>query len=275
MGMIRGSLLVIVSILLFASFLIFNSLMVVENSLEYNNIKTQLIPVLTESLDKQIGLNNLIANNYFNLSNSCANQSEVVLGAGGDALEINCSVVSQGPDAIKNKIIDDSLNKVYYAEYDCKFLDCNKNGDKPFFIVSEHSKNYFKSWMIKSLILSIVLAVLVLFIVETISNGFIISGVLLLVSALLVRFSTSILLKIIFSPMAQKFGIDILEMFGFLLSSLNSVFVKCLIASIVLIAIGIIWKIFALGFKIKGFFDGFSSGSKKKDKKEKDEEEEE
>ena len=50
MGFIRGGLFVIVSVLFFISLLVMNSIMVVSFSLDYNNIKADLIPVVKETL---------------------------------------------------------------------------------------------------------------------------------------------------------------------------------------------------------------------------------
>lgn len=266
--MIRGGLLVMVCFLFFVSVLALTSVYVVENSLEYNNIKVELVPVITELADSQFDLSNNVAENYMNYSDLCLNSSEIVFEYEGEAKNISCSLITQGPEAIKEKVIEDMVEEIYYKEYNCNLLDCNSDGKNPFFLVSEHTKNYFGSWLVKSFILSIVLFVLLLFIVESISNGFLIAGILVLVSGVFMRVSTGAILKMIFSPITQGLGIDILKVFGFLLNSLGSVFIKTLILGIALIVLGILWKIFALGFKIKGFFDKFSSNKKEDKKKE-------
>jgi len=62
---------------------------------------------------------------------------------------------------------------------------------------------------------------------------------------------------------AQK---EYLQFFTFMFTQASSVFIKCLILGIVLIVLGILWKMFSVGMKISEFFNKGKEEPKKKGK---------
>lgn len=262
MGLIRSTLLVIVSVLFLLSLIATGSFLTLSSSLEYSNIQNQLLPVVKEMANGELQLTKGINDNYGEMVEQCLNTSEVVLGNGTESFIIPCSVVINGSEAVTDKILKDMMKNIYYREYDCNFFDCNSEGNVPFFVVSEHSKDYFSSKFRSLLFLSLILFGLIFLLVEVRSNSFILAGGLMVFSSL------------VFYKLEGIIGffakIELLKFFTFLFTESLYVFTKFLIFGIVLIVFGFIWKTFSLGFKIKSFFDKFKSPKviiKKIDKK--------
>lgn len=259
MGFIRGGLVVIVSILMLVSLLTMNVFWTLNNSLEYNNLKTELLPVVNDFAESTLNLSANLEKMYPVMVSYCQNNSEFVLGQGEFTFTISCSKIKEGITPVKNKLLEDAMDSLYYKQYDCNFFDCfNKYQGLPFFIVSENTKDYFSSKFYLLVFVNLILLALLLLLTETRSNAFIISGVLMIISG--IPFSK---LSWILGMFAEK---QYLQFFTFLFTQAFSIFVKCLILGAVLIAFGILWKIFSLGFRIKGFFDKFK-GEKKEEKK--------
>ena len=258
MGFVRGVLVVLLSVLLFVLFLVGNTFLTLGNSLEYDNIQGELSPVIAEMAGLE-GLGGGIDENYDDFVLDCQNASEIVVEDDRGALNLSCGVVLQGPEAISERIIEEAINNIYYREYDCKLFDCNKQGDLPYFVISEHTKNYFDGWFYKSIFVIVILFVALLFLVEVRSNAFIISGILAIVASL--PFS-----KLEWFVSLFDVG-DSLQIFGFLFTAANSVFIKSLIFGMILLVIGIIWKFFSIGFKVQGFIEKFKGKGNKPFKK--------
>ena len=250
MGMIRSWLLVIAAGFLLISLVAANTFLTLGSSLEYDNVREELVPVMAELAGE--GISEGINASYDELIEECQNNSELVLG-GNQSLKIKCDVVPEGPNAITNSIIEQMVANSYYAEYDCNFLDCDVS-DNPFFIVSDHSMNYFKSKFSSILFLSIALFLLVFVLTENRSNAFVITGALMIVAAL--PFAK---LEWVFSAIGQ---VEFLSVFTFMFTQAFSIFWKGLIFGIVLIALGFAWKTFAIGFKINSFFQKFNNKKK-------------
>lgn len=259
MGMIRGGALVVVSVLFLVSILSLNVFWTMSNSLKFDNIKTELIPVVMNFADSQMNLSQVIDVSYPLMQTYCLNNSDFTMGEGGMTFVITCDTVKLGKEAVVNGMIDSAVNSIYYKEYDCGFFDCfKKYGETPFFLVSEHTHDYFNSKFYLIAFLSVVLLGLMFLFAENRSNAFIISGALVILAGL--PFAK---LNWILSFFAQK---EYLQFFTFMFTQAFSVFIKCLILGIVLIVFGILWKIFSVGMKISEFFNKDKKEEKKKGK---------
>jgi hypothetical protein len=245
MGIIRGGALVIVSVLFFIGLLICGGFLAVANSLEYDNIESELVPVVKESLNR--GIEDTFFEDYYFLALECKTQNNVFFNQDNFNFSIPCEIVLDSPDAILNFIIDKKVEEIYYTEYDCGFWDCFSSEQSPFFLISKHSEEYFSG---KVYFISFILLIffgLILFLSEKRSNAFLISGVLLIVAGL--PFSKADLVLSVFSDVSY------LRFFTFIFNSAFNVFIKFLIFGILLILISILWKFFSFGFKIKSFFE--------------------
>lgn len=252
MGIIKGVLLTIVSVLLIISFFLTGGLFTLSGSLEYENIQGELVPIVVESLDVEGAFSNGINDNYALIADQCSNKTEVVFGEGPEALIVSCEVVLQGPDAIFDDMVMTTVDRTYYAEYDCNFLDCfDKYSGEPYFLVSDHSHDYFSSKKFLFLVITLILFACAVFLSEVKSSGFILGGVLLIIASL--PFAK---LEWFLSLFA---AVEMLQFFSFMFMKASSVFWSSLFIGLFLIIVGVVWKLFATGFKINSLIEKFKS----------------
>ncbi|MBT3405281.1 hypothetical protein HN832_04875 [archaeon] len=257
MGIIRGSALVIIGVIFFVGLLVCGAFLTVANSLEYENIQSELVPVVEEVVSETLVPS--LANDYSNLLVLCQNTTTLNYSVGDLSANILCVDVVQGIENLTSKIINDKVKEIYYQEYDCNFLDCETENGIPFYLVSEHSKNYFSGkFYFVAFVLFLLLGVIFI-LTEIRSNAFILAGGLIVLASL--PFSKLDWFVSIFAR------IDFLQFFTFMFNEAFSVFVKFLVWGVLVLGAGIIWKFFSVGFKINSFVEKFK-GEKKVVKKE-------
>ena len=277
MGFIRGGLLVIVSLLFFICLLVMNSLMVITFSLDYDNIKTELVPVVKETLKEQINVSSIISNEQYPLMQQyCENLSatgDYVFNIEGYTFAVKCSTLSNGAEAVVNEAIDNFVYEQYYKQYDCEFVDCFKQQQTiPLFLISEHSKNYFQGKFYYSLLAVLILFGLMFLLIENKTNLPLVTGSLVILSSLLFAKLENVVRWLIEKIMTLPINIaDSLKFFNLIFIQSYKVFLIILIIGIVLVVAGVILKFFAIGFKINEFFARFGKkdGKKIEDKKDK------
>lgn len=275
MGFIRGGLFVIVSVLFFILLLTINSLFVVTSSLDYNNLKQELIPVVKDALNEQINISQIIEANKIPLMQTfCANSSnelEYVFSEANYTFVLPCSALSNGTQGVIDSAIDGLFEQYYYKEYDCSFFDCMKEDSIPFFVVSEHSKNYWQAKIYYVILALVVLLALMFLLIEKKTNLPLVVGSLVILSSLLFAKLESFSLWLIntftnVSPVSPVNVNNFLKFFSVIFTQSYKIFLIMVIAGVVVLAIGIILKFFAIGFKINEFFSKF--GKKKEMAKE-------
>lgn len=248
MGVIRGGLLVIVSVLLFLGLLAGSIFLTLSWSLDYENVKTELVSVVKEIVEEEGGLETVEQEFEF-IESYCENESEYVFKERNYTFVIPCEVVGEGQEAVVDYSVSSLVEQIYYEEYECGFWDCFK--EQPFFLVSAKAKDYWNSKFYLALIASIILIILSFFLVEKKTNlPFILGGLLILSALLFVK------LDLLFS----FFGEDFSKLFSVFFSQSYSVFLKVLILGVIFLVVGIVLKFFKIGFKISNLFS-------KKDKK--------
>lgn len=245
MGFIRGGLLVIVSVFLFIAFFAGNLLLTISWSLNYENVKVELNEVITTTLQNQVDIDSFVQNDLVDMQNYCLTYSDYPLSFRGNAISIPCSVVSEGQDAIIPFFASEFIGQIYFDEYECGFWDCFSQDDIPFFLVSAKSQAYFYSKFNLVLMSIAVLAILGFLLAEKKSNFFLLTSVLLAISAL--PFAK-------FDVFAGLFGDEVQGIISVFFSKAYSVFLASLILGGILLAIGIILKLFKVGFKIQSIF---------------------
>jgi len=261
MGAIRGVLLVIVSVLLFLAFLIGNTFLTLTLSLDYDNIQTELVSSVRNAAENEINLNEVMTKNYPAMESYCKNNSEYVFkdDNSGYTFSTPCDIIAQGSEAVINYGANSFVEKIYYEDYDCEFWDCFKKTGSPLFLISEKARNYWNSKFYLALIASVVLIILVFFLVEKKSNLFIVTGGLLIISAL-----PFMKLDWALSFISEKSFLELLTVF---FNKAYTVFLITLISGIVILSIGILLKLFGVGFKISNLLSRFQKKDIKKDKK--------
>lgn len=259
MGIIRGGLLVIASVLLFLLFLVGNFLLTFNLSLDYENVKPEIASIVNDMAQEEFDLNQKINEIYPEMVLYCENNSEYVFSEQGYTFVIPCSVVAGGSESIIEYGTNSLIEDVYYDEYDCGFWNCFKETEQPFFLVSKKSQDYFLGKFYLVLFSSIALIALMFFLVEKKTNLPIIVGVLLGVSALLfVKFDW------LFSFTSENY---FLQFFTIFFSKSFTVFLISFILGLLILVVGIILKLFVVGFKISNLFTKKGKGVSKKEVK--------
>lgn len=260
MGLIRGILVVVVSVLLFFSFLLVNLSWTLSLSLSYENVQSQSTLIVKDILQEQIGLDDYTITTLPQMQLYCQNNSDYITVYQDYTFDIPCDIIMQGPDAVINETVKDFIHGIYYTEYDCDFLDCLKESEVPMFLVSEKAYDYWVNKFYFSLMASFILLILIFVLVEKKTNMPILAGSLMIVSSL-----PFLKLDSVLSLFADKMFVKFLSIF---FSQAYPVATQTLIAGIILLALGIALKFFKVGFFISKFISKFKKNSEtKKDNK--------
>lgn len=257
MGVIRGGLLVIAGVLLFVSFLAGNAFLTLNSSLEYENVRPELISAVNDIAEDEIGLTKEVENRFEFMKVYCQNYSEFVFSEGEYTFNIPCETIYQGPTAIINKGVGDLVETIYYQDYDCEFfLDCSKKSTYPFFLISKKAKDYWKEKFYFSLIAMIILIISMLILMENRLNLPVIVGSILMISSLpFMKLNWAL----------SFFNISFLQFLTIFFSKSYDIFLISFISGLVILVIGIILKFFKAGFKINEFFLWLDKKRKEKD----------
>lgn len=275
MGLIRGALLVFVCVLLFVSFFLMGTFATLNLSLEYDTAKSQVTPLMKDLVEDKVD-STLVEDYEDILRNYCNVNSEYVFKdqETGHTFVIHCDTIGQGPDAIIEEEINSLFDDNYYKEYECDFWKCFKELDTPLFLVSQHAKDHWRSNYYTFLLVSLVLAGLVFLLVNKKLNFPILAGILLGISFIPVSILDSIgkaILNVIFSSAKRAInGLDSIDISSFVVvffSRADDVFLTGFIIGLILVAIGIFFKLLKVGFKIGNLFK-FEFGNKKREKDE-------
>ncbi len=242
MGFIRGILLVFVSSLLFLSIFCATLFWTLSLSLNYDTLQTESVAVIMDFLQDN-GLANHVKEIFPSIQKNCQNSSEYVFSYGENTYDVPCSIALQGEDAIIKETVKDSVRKVYYAEYNCNFLDCMKEMQIPMFLISEKAYIYWSKQTYLFLTISLVLSILLFFFAEKKTNVPIILGSFLIISSL-----PFIKLESLLALFSDKN--PLLQFLKIFFSQVYSVSIRVLIAGIIFLVAGIILKIFKIGFFI-------------------------
>ncbi|MCL5018686.1 MAG: hypothetical protein M1416_02900 [Candidatus Pacearchaeota archaeon] len=252
MGFVRGLIVVVVSVLLFLSLLSMTFFGVVNSSLKYENVEQKSADVIRDVLESGFNLSKSVDNVYPLMQIYCRNNSdyEYVYYSEGFTFSIPCSTVMQGKDAVINETIRDLVRNNYYAEYDCTLFECLK--ESPLFLISEKTYNDTNNNFYFFLFSSFLLFIALFIFIEKRTNTFLITGSILLICSL-------IFIKI--DAIFSSFSGIVFQILGIFFSNSFSISINILIAGVIFLAIGLILKIFKLGFKIEEFISKFKKSS--------------
>lgn len=236
MGFLRGTVITFFSIVLFI-FLFFMSLTaVLSSSLNYNTLQPALKSYAGDMLQSFVDSENIFSvENRVYMKNYCSIQSEYKFTYENYSFVIPCGVIENGTNSIISYGADNFVNQIYYAEYNCEFWQCVKASSIPLVLISEKAREYWHGKFLLLLGLSIVIFALIFFISKNRPTTFIVTGILLIVSALPFR-----KLHWILTFIPEKFS----GIFSAFFTKAHSVFVIILIIGIVFIFWGILCKIF-------------------------------
>jgi len=270
MGFIRGSLLVIVTILLFLSLFIGNIFLTLSLSLHYDNVGPELVSSTKDIFESQLDLESLIGKQLKPMELSCQTHSEFVFTEMGNTFIIPCDIISQGSEVIIDYAIESIVEQIYYAEYGCEFWDCLEKTGSPSFLTSEKAKNYWNTKFYFLLMISIAMIVLMFFLIVKKTSLPILVGSLLIISSLPLMKLESFIGMLInpalsIAGFSDAISISLLSIFPIFFSQSRVVFLIMSISGIILLCLGIILKLFKVGLKISNFL--FQMNKKKNLKK--------
>jgi len=143
----------------------------------------------------------------------------------------------------------------YYEEYDCGFWECLKGETIPFVLISQKAKNYWQTLFYWALLISIILFVLLFIFSDSKNSPLIITGVLMIVTAIPFR-KISWVSKLL--PDSPFFDLAL----AFFTKSYN-VFLIMMIIGVILLVTGITFNLFGIGMNISGFFSELFHREKK------------
>ena len=262
MGVIRGILLVFVVCLFFISVFVAGLTLTFSTSLQYDNVKAKLADTIKDFANEQINLDEKFDEVYPVMQLYCQINSEYVFEYGGYTFVIPCDVALQGYDVALDYGIDSAMKEIYYKEYNCNFFDCFEEEGLPLFLISEKSRTFWHNKFYFALLASIILAGLIFLLVQKKSNMPIIAGILIIIASIpFMRLNTVV---ISFAGSLLGPAADFLSVF-FVTSF--KVFIEMLIIGGIVLAVGIVLKIFGIGFKVSGFMSKFRKTETSKTKK--------
>ena len=247
MGLIRGSLVFLLGIVLLVSLIAGNIFLTLSLSSSPENLKEgfvsgtgELIESATENV-LEIGIDEVINNVLPKLESHCENNTEYVFSEQGYTISIPCETVQEGKDAIIEEGINDIVNEVYEKEYECESIwDCVSSSDikNSLYLVSKEAKQEWKSKFNLTLFVSILLIIIMFFLVSQKIDLPIIIGFLIILSSLPILGINKIISFLDF---------PFIKIIPLLFSEAGFVFSVMLIMGITLMTFGILAKFFQFG----------------------------
>ena len=251
MGFFRGGLVFFISVLLLFSFITMNSFLTVASSLEYENVKEGVTPII-ENLTSG-GLESFFPEEFgaeaaaeFNLTQEmqkaldsmkkhCQNETSYVFSAGGFTFVIPCELANETPQVLVETGVEEMIEQGYYEDYDCGFWDCIFKTKDPLSLISQKAQQYWETRFYFSLVAALIFAGLLFLVMSNRINFPIVLGSLMIISSLP-------MLKI--GGILELFlGSIFLLFFEIFFSKATTIFWIMLILGILILAGGIVLRI--------------------------------
>ena len=232
MGFARGSLLSFVGFLLFLSLLIGNLFWTFSLSLEYDQFKSEVTPLISLKVNESVP-EGVVAI----MQIACVNESEYVFYQDqfDVALSLPCDIVDAGKEEIISYSVDNVLEDIYYKEYDCSFVGCLLGeGFSQMIIFSKTAKDYFQGRFLFFLVIALVLIGLTFLLVSQKLNFLPIVGGLIILSAIPLK-KLGAAMTFLLPSFFEEFGLVFVSKAGFVSSII-------LTLGIIILVIGLIWK---------------------------------
>lgn len=106
MGFIRGSVFVVLGVLLFIFLLVGNTLLTFSMSLEYETVKPELISVVNDFVNNDMGIDiqGELDKNLVLVEEYCSPSDGFSLNIGGEDFNLKCDIINQGEGAVVNYV---------------------------------------------------------------------------------------------------------------------------------------------------------------------------
>jgi len=270
---------ILVSFLLVISLVGLGVTETLQKSTKYENIEYKFTKISKDFIKENIQLESVIEQSLPFMQAFCLdNNNSYSFQQNGYTFEISCNAINQGTDAIINEIIDQTIRtfieNYYYKGYSCEFIQCIQQ-QQPLVLISEKAHEYWTSKSNLLFIISLGLAVALFFLTKHKPNFFLISGGLTVGTSIAISQLPIIAGKVARSALSP--AISMLEQVGassdifvrvakaFFAES-ESVYLWFLLVGIILIGLGILFKVFNLAGRIASWIK--KKKQKSKDKKE-------
>ena len=250
--------LVFISALILISFLFLGIFATLNYSLKYDIIKPQIKTFIKELVKNEVN-KTIIDEQVKILQTYCKTNQDYSFNdeTTNYTFVIPCETIAKGTDKIIDAEADILIDGYYYKKYECEFFNCFK--ESPFFIISQHAKDFWKKQFYTFLIVSFLLAVLIFLLVEKKNNFPIILGALL-IAGFLPLLALSGIAKFVTSNFALSVPFDLSSIALIFFSKANFVFLTGFIIGAILIGIGIFWKLIIIALKIEHWFEKKDEG---------------
>lgn len=251
MGLVRGTLIWILSALLLTSLTFGNLALTLSLSIGQDNFQEKFIENIASVVAEETQGDEQLEYGLENAKQFCLNNTEFAVDVNGTEVSIPCERVEEGSQAV----IEESINDLI-IEQDSENVEC----DNPIncfikykdFLFSEQAKNYWSNMFYLSLLITAIIIGAMFFVVEERLSLPISVGIMTIISSLPFFVINFIL---------PAFKISFLKPVSILFSQSYFVFLVMLSTGILLVILGFGIKFFKVGYKISELFD------KKSDKK--------
>ncbi len=249
MGIVKGGLFVVLSILFFMSLLIGNLFLTISWSLEYENVKPEINSIIKENTES------ILNEKYSSMVEHCQDKTEFVFIEQEHVFEIPCDIVSKGAESVIDYGINDIVETAYYTNYSCTFFDCfSEEKITQLFLVSEQFKNYLEGKLYFLLVTGIILILAMFVFIEKKTNLPFVIGIIFIISSLpfiKLNWIISYIFSLIPSFLNPTGSLKFLPLF---FSESYTAFLISFIIGVILIITGILLKIPIISFKLSRLF---------------------
>jgi hypothetical protein len=259
MGLVRSGVVMFVSSLIFLSLFVGGIFLTLDWSLEYENLRPNLISFSGNFIDG-MNVSEMIDENYDLMIYYCqinGNESFNFSLMEDFEIEIPCSVIYEGSESIINYGLDNIILELYYKNYDCSFVQCISSMSEPFVLVSEKSWQFFHSKFYLIFVVFVVLFVLMFLLMKRKYSAFTLTGVLMIVVSLFLK-NINWLAKLLPDGYVE----DLVLIF---FSQSHNVFIIMLIVGIVMLLLGVAFEFLGIGVYLAKLFGFFKDDLKKDD----------
>lgn len=254
MGLIRGGFVFLLGSLLFVALFAMNTVATLSSSLSYDKVNEALYPFLSGTgeiaglpaeFTSNFNLTKVVTQESGRINTYCRLQNgSYSFSFEGLPVNISCQIAAAGPETIVNQTVNSITSGIYYQEYSCDFWDCFDKEELPFFLISQKAHDYWKSKFFLLLFVSFALATPMVLFMENRTSAPIILGILLTLSVLPIL-KLSELVSFVAGDQIVSYVMDIF------FSNVGKVFWISFIIGLVLVALGIAFKIMGFDFMKK------------------------
>lgn len=259
MGLIRGGLFVLASVVFFLAVLSSAMFLIVSSSLDYKIVQNQTVNLLVNQLSNQINITHELDSRLLTIENYCQTGVEYLFGYQNYTFRVTCADINKGSSSIINNTIRNFVQDIYYGNYSCNYWDCF-NKYAPTFLISEKSRNYWQNWFYYSMVALLISAAALFLLIKKKRNLPFVAGGTIVTAALIILALGNLLGSIANGMISQIVNI--------FFSKSTFVFIRMIIIGGLLLIAGLVIELYRVEFKIYNLFSKL--GEKKSEIKDKE-----